>query len=258
MSEPSLKELLEVAVDAAYAAGRRTLAYFNNGTPVDWKSDNTPVTQADREAESLIRAKITKHYPGHSILGEEEGSVTGSPDYKWVVDPIDGTKSFIHGAPLYGVMIGVEVKGASRVGVVYLPALDEMVSAAEGMGCWCNGRKARVSGVKTLAEATLLVGSPFRSLTDNAGFGKLVDRTRLNRGWGDCYAYAMVATGRAEIAVDTRMAPWDAGPLPVIMAEAGGRFTDFKNKVSIYSNEGVATNGLLHEEVVGILGGGKG
>jgi histidinol-phosphatase len=254
MSEPKLKDLLELAVEAGYAAGRRTLAYFNNGTPVDWKSDNTPVTQADREAETLIRKMITKHYPDHSILGEEEGVVTGHPDYKWVIDPIDGTKSFIHGAPLYGVMIGVEIKGVSRVGVIYLPALDEMVSAAEGMGCWTNGRRARVSGVKSLNEATLLVGSPFRSVTDLPAFQTLVDKTRLNRGWGDCYAYAMVATGRAEIAVDTRMAPWDAGPLPVILEEAGGRFSDFKNKVSIYSNQGVATNGLLHDEVIAVLG----
>ncbi len=254
MSTPALKDLLEVAVEAGYAAGRRTLAYFNNGTPVDWKSDNTPVTQADREAESIIRAKILKHFPDHSILGEEEGSVVGHPDYKWVVDPIDGTKSFIHGAPLYGVMIGVEIKGVTRVGLIYLPALDEMVHAADGMGCWTNGRRARVSTVKSLSEATLLVGSPFRSVTDLPAFSTLVDKTRLNRGWGDCYAYAMVATGRAEIAVDTRMAPWDAGPLPVILSEAGGRFSDFKNNVSIYSNQGVATNGLLHDEVIKILG----
>jgi histidinol-phosphatase len=253
MSTPALKDLLEVAIDAAYAAGRRTLAYFNNGTPVDWKSDNTPVTQADREAESLIRAKIVRHYPDHSILGEEEGTVTGHPDYKWVIDPIDGTKSFIHGAPLYGVMIGVEIKGHSRVGVIYLPGTDEMVAAAEGMGCTWNGRRARVSSVNSLSEATLLVGSPFRSVTDLPAFQTLVDKTRLNRGWGDCYAYAMVATGRAEIAVDTRMAPWDAGPLPVILSEAGGRFSDFKNNVSIYSNHGFATNGLLHKPVLDIL-----
>src|SRR5438105_8033960 len=140
MPDPSFKDLLSVATDAAFLPGRRTLAYFNTDLVIDTKSDNTPVTCADREAEQLIRDVITRQFPTHSILGEEHGTLDGNPDYKWIIDPIDGTKSFIHGVPMYGVLIGVEVRGRPSVGVIYLPALDEMLAAADSLGCTHNAR----------------------------------------------------------------------------------------------------------------------
>src|SRR5688500_17904662 len=155
MSQPSLQDLLHVATEAAYAAGRRTLAYFNTRVAVELKADQTPVTCADREAEQLIRDEILKAFPAHSILGEEGGIHNGDKNYRWIIDPIDGTKSFICGVPLYGVLIGVEVNGKPQVGVVYMPALDEMVSAAAGMGCRWNGRQASVSSVKDLSQAVV-------------------------------------------------------------------------------------------------------
>jgi histidinol phosphatase-like enzyme (inositol monophosphatase family) len=254
MPEPSLRDLLSVAVDAAYLAGRRTLAYFNAEVAVDTKADNTPVTRADREAEQAIRERITRFFPDHSILGEEAGEQRGgNPDYKWVIDPIDGTKSFIHGVPLYGVMIGVEVRGRSSVGVVYLPATDELVAAADGLGCTWNGRRARVSDVSRIEDATLNTSSITASLARSDAYENLIRRVKLNRGWGDCYGYVLVATGRAEIMLDPVIKPWDCAPLPPILREAGGRFTTWSGEETIWGPDGVATNAALHEPVLAAL-----
>ena len=254
MPEPSLQQLLSVATDAAYLAGRRTLAYFNAEVAVETKADDTPVTRADREAETAIRERVGRFFPDHSILGEEHGATAGGdPDYKWIIDPIDGTKSFIHGVPLYGVMIGVEVRGRPSVGVVYLPATDELIAAADGLGCTWNGRRARVSTIARLEDATLSTSSITASLGRSDAYETLLGRVRLNRAWGDCYGYMMVATGRAEIMLDPAIKPWDCAPLPPILREAGGRFTTWAGEETIWGPDGFATNGLLHDQVLSVL-----
>ncbi len=234
-------------------AGRRTLAYFNTGVEVETKADDTPVTRADREAEELIRARIGRYFPSHSIMGEEGGESKGDPDFRWVIDPIDGTKSFIHGVPMYGVLIGVEVRGRPSVGAVYLPATDEMVAAADGMGCTWNGRAALVSTVARLTDATLLSSSITSCLGRSDAYEILSGRSRLNRGWGDCYGHVLVATGRAEVMLDPRMNPWDCAPLPPILREAGGHFTTWRGEATIWGPDAVSTNAALHDEVIAIL-----
>ena len=254
MSQPSLADLLNVATDAAYAGGKRALAYFNTGVEVEHKEDAPPVTRADREAEYVIRDIIARHFPTHPIIGEEHGSTPGSSqDYRWIIDPVDGTKSFIHGVPLWGVLIGVEVKGVASVGVVYLAALDEMVTAATGLGCTTNGRRARVSNVSRIEDATVLTGSFFRSSARSDAYEILANRSKLSRGWGDCYGHVLVATGRAEVMLEPRMSPWDCGPLLPIMQEAGGHFTDWKGNATIWGPDAVSTNAALHREVLAIL-----
>mgnify|MGYP005847996089 CR=1 FL=1 len=254
MPNPSLREMLDVAMDAAYLAGRRTLAYFNAGVAVDTKSDDTPVTVADREAESIVRAVLIRHFPTHSIVGEEHGaSVGGNPDFAWYVDPIDGTKSFIHGIPLYAVLIGCEIRGRVDVGVMYFPALDEMVSAAEGMGCMWNGRRARVSSVDRLSDAMLLTTDVRLARDRSDAYDRLESATKLQRGAYDAYGYALVATGRADVIIDPVMNDWDCGPLPVILREAGGRFTDWKGVETIHGGEAVACNAALHAPVLDVL-----
>lgn len=255
MASTNLKDLLAVAMEAAYLGGRRTLSYFNTGVAVERKSDRTPVTCADRESEQIIRQTIAKYYPSHALVGEEWGESKGDPDYRWIVDPIDGTKTFIHGVPLYGVLIGVEVKGAASVGVIYMPALDEMVAAGRGLGCTWNGRPAHVSGQKNLAEAALMSSSIVSCYRKTPNFAKLADATLLQRTWGDCYGYALVATGRADVMVDPGMKLWDSAPMLPIIEEAGGRFTNWKGEATIHVDESVASNGLLHDEVLGILNG---
>ena len=253
MAFDELKHLLAVATEAAYVAGRRTLAHFNTGVAVDTKSDHTPVTVADREAEAIIRSILAKHFPSHTIVGEEEGESAGDPDYKWFVDPIDGTKSFIHGIPLYSVLIGCEVRGRVDVGVIYLPALDEMIAAADGLGCSWNGRTARVSTTPTLDQAMLLC-TDVRMARDRSGaFDRLESATKLQRCAYDAYGYALVATGRADVIIDPIMNAWDCGPLPVVLREAGGRYSTWAGTETIHGGDAVATNGVLHPASLSLL-----
>jgi myo-inositol-1(or 4)-monophosphatase len=254
MGKPTPRDLLNVAIDAAYAAGRRTLAYFNTPIAVETKADNTPVTCADREAEEMIRRTILRHFPDHCILGEEGGICNGpDKDYRWIVDPIDGTKSFICGVPLYGVLIGIEFSGRPQVGVVYLPALDEMVSAADGLGCKWNGREARVSNTSKLSDAVVSCTSITTALSRSDAFETITARAKVTRGWGDCYGHVLAATGRIDVMLDPRMNPWDAAPFAAIYREAGGHFTSWRDEETIWAADGVGTSAALHREVLDIL-----
>ena len=252
----SLRDYLDFAVETAYLAGRLTLGYFRAGVRPEFKDDDTPVTVADREAEALIRARIEARYPGHAILGEEEGAkeVEGA-SHRWLIDPIDGTKSFVRGVPLYGVLIGLEIDGESAVGVSYFPALDEMVYASAGGGCYWNGRPARVADTDTLARS-------FVSCTDVGVFGdygreaawqRLQAATYYRVGWSDAYGHALVATGRLEVMLDPVMRPWDCGPFPVILREAGGYFGDWSGRETSYGDEGMSTTQQLLPEVLALL-----
>jgi histidinol-phosphatase len=251
--EPTLQELREVATEAAYLAGKRTLAYFNTGVRPDLKADKTPVTIADREAERLLRERILSVYPDHAILGEEEGESSGSAPYRWIIDPIDGTKAFVAGVPLYGVLIGVEVRGEPSVGVIYLPALDDMISAANGLGCTWNGRKCGVSTVDSLSDALIVTSSIMRCAERSDAWETLASATRLQRTWGDAFGYAMVATGRAEAMLDPAMSPWDCAPMLPILREAGGKFSDWTGRETIHSGDAFGANGALYDEILDIL-----
>ena len=253
MPGTNLNDLLSVAIEAAYLGGRKTLAYFNTGVPVERKSDSTPVTCADRECEQLIRQTIQRYYPGHTLVGEEWGTTAGDSEFKWIIDPIDGTKTFIHGVPLYGVLIGVEVRGVPSVGVIYLPALDEMVSAAKGQGCRWNGRPAKVSQVTSLKEAAVMSSSIVSCYGRSDAFARLASQTLLQRTWGDCYGYVLVATGRAEVMVDPAMKVWDCAAVMPVIEEAGGRFTTWAGEATIYGPDAVASNGILHPQLVDLL-----
>ena len=254
MPTPSLRELLDVATECAYLAGRRSLAYFNAGVDVEHKGDDTPVTIADREAETLIRSTIAKFFPTHAILGEEHGkSIGGDPDYTWIVDPIDGTKSFIHGVPLYGSVVGCVVKGEPRVGAVYLPPLGDMFAAAEGLGATWNGRRCRVSEVDKVEDATILAGSITRAMARSDAYEILSNRCRLNRGWGDVFGYMLVASGRAEVMLDPTISIWDIAGVAPIVREAGGFFGNWAGEATIGGPDACAVNGKLRDEVLGIL-----
>jgi myo-inositol-1(or 4)-monophosphatase len=149
----SYRSYLDFAVETAYLAGRLTLGYFQTGVQADFKADDSPVTIADRKAEELIRARIEKHYPRHAIVGEEYGADENEDaSHRWFIDPIDGTKSFLRGVPLYAVLIGLEIEGCVEVGVACFPALGELIAAASGQGCWWNGRRARVSEISSLEQ----------------------------------------------------------------------------------------------------------
>ncbi|MCS6802680.1 MAG: inositol monophosphatase family protein [Chloroflexota bacterium] len=249
MSDESIAALRDFAAEVAVAAGRLTLGYFQNDVATEWKADRSPVTAADREAELLIRRRIEARYPHHGIIGEEWGDTRPGAAHRWIIDPIDGTRSFVRGVPLYAVLIAVEREGAVIAGAIYLPGLDELVSAGRGLGCFWNGRRCRVSTVSQLEQAYLL-SSSFKHPTRRALIDRLVAAAGTARTWGDGYGYALVATGRAEIMFDLDANPWDFAAPRICVEEAGGRFSDFSGRAVTAGGDGVATNGLLHEAVL--------
>lgn len=250
-----IQQLLDFALDCAWKAGRISLNHYQNSVAVERKADNSPVTIADRAIEQMLRERITRELPEHGIIGEEYGTIEGKSEYTWIIDPIDGTKSFMCGVPFYAHLIGITDAEGPLIGVVYYPALNDMLYAARGMGCFWNGRRCRVSDVSRLEDAVLLTSeiNAFRTPQKAALWQTLLDRTYFQRTWGDSYGYFMVATGRAEIMLEPWLAIWDAAPFPVIMAEAGGTFTDWQGRTAIDSGNAFATNGALYEQVMQII-----
>jgi histidinol-phosphatase len=251
----STQALLEFALDAAWQTGRITLGYFQAGVTAERKADNTPVTIADREAEQRLRQLIGRYWPAHGIIGEEMGRVADGARYTWIIDPIDGTKSFLHGVPIYSTLLALTDGERPLIGVAHFPALNETVYAVRGGGCYWNGRRCRVTGVDQLADATLLTSdlNAFEKYGRGAAWQRLVDATYIQRTWGDAYGYALVATGRADVMVDPVMAIWDSAPLQVLLEEAGGTFTDWQGNPTIHAAEGIATNSTLFEQVMALV-----
>lgn len=250
-----ITQLLDAARRFSQEAGAVTLRYFGSQVAWEAKADGSPVTRADRESEQLLRERIRDAFPGHGILGEEFGEERPDAPVRWILDPIDGTRSFMRGVPLYGVLIGVELRGDPVVGVAHFPALQETVWAGRGLGCRWNGEPCRVSETSSLDDALLLTTDLERILSgpNGAGWRTLQKRSQLTRTWGDCYGHALVATGRAEAMIDPVLSLWDSAPLLTILTEAGGRFTDLSGEATIHGGSGVSTNGLLHGEVLAHL-----
>jgi histidinol phosphatase-like enzyme (inositol monophosphatase family) len=248
-------DFLNFALDAAWQAGRFTLGHFQTGVGVERKADNSPLTIADQQAEQLLRRLIQERWPEHGIIGEEYGRSTTDSPYTWVIDPIDGTKSFICGVPFYANLLALLEGEEAILGVAYFPALNEMVYGVKGGGAFFNGRRARVSAVDKLADAVLLSSelNYFESAGKQEGWQQLCGATYMQRTWGDAYGYAMVATGRAEVMVDASMKLWDCAPWRVILEEAGGTFTDWQGKATIHGGESIATNGRLLEQVMQLV-----
>lgn len=242
-----LRSLLDAAVDIAWQAGRLTLGHFQRGVEPDFKADGSPVTIADRDAEQLIREQLARRFPDHDIVGEEFGEQVRGGRCRWWIDPIDGTQSFVHGVPLYGVLLGLEIDGAPHVGVTHFPALGETYAAATGLGAWWNGRRAHVSSTETLDRALMAYTMTKLSPESRAyrGFEALKRVTLLQRGWGDCYGHCLVATGRADVMLDPAMNPWDCAALVPLVQEAGGTFTSWTGVATIHGGNAISTNGRL-------------
>ena len=251
----TLREVLDFATDAAWQAGRITLRYFQTGVEVEEKADESPVTAADKGAETKLRELIETRFPNDGIVGEEHGDKKGTSGRRWILDPIDGTKSFVHGVPLYGVLVGVEVEDEPAVGVVHFPALNEMICAASELGCTWNGRPTRVSDISDIQDATVILTDFVNGHGREEAMNRICSRAKLVRGWGDCYGHMLVATGRAEVMLDPIMSVWDCAALAPILKEAGGTFTTWSGEATIWGNEAVSTNGALFEEVMALIKG---
>ncbi|MDR1483591.1 MAG: inositol monophosphatase family protein [Planctomycetaceae bacterium] len=256
-------ERLEFAREIVRLAGDITLKYFYVPAEysVERKSDASPVTVADLAAERFLRDRIKEQFPNDTIQGEEFAEQSGTSGFKWLLDPIDGTKSFIHGVPLYSMLVGIEREGVSVGGVIGLPALGEMIWAGKGTGAWHEAARfkipvqAKVSNCRNISDAVFLTSEvlTYDQAERRNAYENLERKVLLTRTWGDAYGYFLVATGRAEIMVDPILSDWDAGPLMIILEEAGGKFTDWNGKRTIYGKEGIGTNGILHENVLQIL-----
>lgn len=245
-----VNEIHAAAIEIARMGGDHTLKWFRKELDVERKQDDSPVTIADRETETVMREEIVRRFPGHGIVGEEHGTHNPEAAVQWILDPIDGTKSFIHGMPLYTTLIGVLVDDEPVVGVIYAPALDELCEAAKGKGARLNGDTCRVRRRTSLADATLLSTdvTTYSEYDLEDAFESLLQSARLHRTWGDAYGHMMVATGRADIMFDPELSIWDAAPLLTILQEAGGTFTDVRGKATIQTGNGISCcKGLLPE-----------
>jgi histidinol-phosphatase len=257
MSE--LDDQLDFAIATAQEAGRITLGYFQTELAAEFKADASPVTAADREAERRIRERVESAYAGHAILGEEFGSSESSEgsSHRWLIDPIDGTRAFVRGVPLYAVLLALEVDGRVEVGVVDFPALGETVWAARGKGCHWNGRRCFVRSTATLdaSVAAFTGASSFGRHGREGAWQRVQSTTTYQAGWSDAYGHALVATGRLELMLDPVMNPWDCGPFPVLLEEAGGYFGTWAGEPTIYGGEAISTSMTLLPEVLRLIAG---
>ena len=253
--DPQLDELTGLARRAAALAGEIVMPLFEQRLTVELKADGTPVTEADRRAEEAMRELFARETPAFGVLGEEHGETPGEGRYRWVIDPIDGTKSYIHHVPLFGTLVALERDGEPVVGVVACHAVGETAWASRGGGAFLNGEPTRVSETPSLAEATVLTTSSV-SLHRRSpqGFARLGNEARLLRSWGDCYGYLAVVAGRAEAMIDPVVNPWDIAPFAVLLEEAGGRLTTWAG-VDGAGEDAVATNGRIHEALLDVLAG---
>jgi histidinol phosphatase-like enzyme (inositol monophosphatase family) len=247
--------LLQAVSDVAQRVARVAMQWYRADMDVEVKRDGSPVTIADREGELEARRWIEQHFPGDGILGEEFGDTRADATRRWIVDPIDGTKAFVRGVPLWGTLVACCEGDQVLAGAACYPAVNELVAAAPGEGCWWNGSRAAVSNVDTLAQATLLT-------TDNRFIGRdhraaawrtLASNVGVTRTWGDCYGYLLVATGRAEIMVDDIVNPWDAAALQPIIEEAGGVFRSWRGIRTAFGGDLIATNEKLSRQVRDVL-----
>lgn len=253
-----MQDLMEFAVDVARQAGAVTLEHFRAADlTVDHKADRSPVTAADTHAETLMRRLITERYPEDAVVGEEHVDTEGFSGRTWYLDPIDGTKSFVHGVPLFTNLVACHDPDGPLIGVINTPALDQTTWAGRDQGCFLDGSPAQVSDVDTLERAYVMTSSlggwpaPLRP--------RLLDAPFTWRTWGDGYGYSLVATGQVEAMVDPVAAVWDLAPMPVIITEAGGRFTNLDTSRpsdggdAIDGGSAIASNSLVHEALAAYL-----
>ncbi|MBI3790675.1 MAG: histidinol-phosphatase [Gemmatimonadetes bacterium] len=248
--------LMQAAGEVARLAGAFAHRYWRQDLVVETKGDGSPVTIADRGAEELARDWIGERFPRDGILGEEFGALRPDARRRWIIDPIDGTKSFVRGVPLWGTLVAVADGDDVLAGAIYCPCVDELVVAGLGAGAWWNGARCHVSAVDDLGRATVLTTDE-RMADDpakRAGWTRLTGRAGVVRSWGDCYGYVLLATGRAEVMVDPAMHAWDSAAVAPVVTEAGGLFTDWQGRATAWGADAIGTNAALAQAARTALG----
>jgi histidinol-phosphatase len=254
---PAWRQRYEIAVEAAHRAGRAALAYFDTGLPVEWKSDQSPVTVADRETELTLRHSLLGAFPDDGFLGEEHGETPGTSGFRWIIDPIDGTRNFVRGIPIWATLVGLEHQGEQIAGVCDVPTLGHTYRALRGDGAYRNERRIRVSDIGDLSRAMVFYSSLswFVKAGKRDEFLELSRRAERLRGFGDFYGFVLVAQGSGEIMVEHGVHPWDVAAIKPIVEEAGGTFSDWDDTPSIHRPDVLVTNGKLHGEALRLLAG---
>jgi len=253
---------MQVARRAAEAGAAAALPHFRSGVRVDLKPDRTPVTQADRDSETAILQVVRAAFPDHGFLGEETGAHAGSGTTRWIVDPLDGTRGFTRGTTFWGPLVALEEGGRVVAGAMALPVVGEVYWAARGLGCWMSAgggapTRLAVSRIADWADATFSLGEPRAlfapPLLDRVG--GLATSCASTRCYGDLAGCALVLRGQTEVWVEAGVQIWDIAPMPVLIEEAGGRFTDLAGRPTHASGNCVASNGLVHDHVLAALSG---
>lgn len=243
------------AAELARLTGDIALRHFRSRLVVETKPDGSPVTVADRAAEAAAREWVRRFFPEDGVLGEELGEERPGAPRRWVIDPIDGTKAFVRGVPLWGSLVALCEGETVLAGAAYFPATGELLAAAPDAGCWYNGSRCAVSSVDAMAHATVCTTDPqFRERpARRAGWERLAAAASVTRTWGDCFGYLLVATGRAELMCDAILSPWDAAAFQPIIREAGGVFTDWEGRDTAFGASAVATNRALAATMRAVL-----
>jgi histidinol-phosphatase len=258
---PDSRARYEKAIDITRQAGQLALRYFDTNLTVEYKGDDSPVTVADRNTEQFLRTQLQEAFPGDGFLGEEFGDTPGTTGYRWVLDPIDGTRSFVRGVPLWAVLVGLEYRGEPIAGIVDAAPLGHTYHALRGQGAYRNERRIRVSDEADLARALIYYSGLlyFVKAGREQVFLELIRRTDRQRGFGDWYGFMLVAQGSGEVMIDHGVHAWDIVAVIPIVQEAGGRFSDWDGKLDVHRPDALASNGKLHDEVLRILASdGKG
>lgn len=250
MNTKSPENLPAILSEIILEAGAHTLSYFRKDIHVDSKSDASPVTVADRETESLIRDRIHTYFPSHGIIGEEYEDENSEAEFTWVIDPIDGTQSFVHGIPLFTVLIAVLQEGNPIHSAIYSPATNELMTASKGKGTFLNQKRVFCRNLP-LEKATILTNG--MNYIHQRGIEKetnaLIAHSAVHRTWCDAYGHMMVACGRADVMIDPYLMLWDSAPLSLAISQAGGRYLTLDGTHSIYADSGISVTESLAEHI---------
>ena len=252
---PDWRNRYEVAITASRQAGQHALRYFDNNVAVENKADASPVTIADRESEKLLRTTLSEAFPNDGFLGEEYPETPGTSGYRWILDPIDGTRNFVRGVPLWGTLVGLEYRGEQIAGIAEAAALGQTWRALRGDGAYRGDRRIHVSKGDKLAEAVVYYSGLvwFKKAGVREHFGDLCDVTAIQRGFGDFYGFMLVAQGSGELMVEHGVHAWDVAALRPIIEEAGGRFSNWDGGTDIFKPDVVVSNGLVHDAALAAL-----
>lgn len=250
-----LSAVLDAATDIAERASEIPLSYFRQAILIEMKENMTPVTIADKKTEEFIRKELRTSFPNFGIIGEEFGQEGTDKEYVWTIDPIDGTRSFIRGIPLFGTLLSLLEHGQPIVGIMVLPALEETYSAARGMGTRCNGNKLHVSAIRKINASNISCGDTycFEDSNKTHVLKKLIDNAEAVRGYTDCFGHSLVMRGAMDAMVDPVVNLWDVAPLACLVEEAGGTYYNFKGEKTIQGSDFVASNTYLKEEILSLL-----